>query len=56
MCHTGGRVKRDCREAMRRIARRTRGRETFAEKLREQSIDTNVTPRKARGVAQKAEK
>ena len=30
-------------------------RETFAEKLREQSIDANPTPRKARGVAQKAE-
>lgn len=31
-------------------------RETFAEKLREQSIDANATPKKARGVAQKAEK
>ena len=31
-------------------------RETFAEKLREQSIDANATPGKARGVARKAEK
>lgn len=31
-------------------------RETFAEKLREQGIDANATPRKVRGVVKKAEK
>lgn len=31
-------------------------RETFAEKLREQGIEANATPRKVRGVVQKAEK
>ncbi|EKL9720638.1 relaxase/mobilization nuclease domain-containing protein [Escherichia coli] len=31
-------------------------RETFAEKLREQGIEANATPRKVRGIVQKAEK